>query len=251
MKIKYTKSIVAFIDVLGFTNLIYSQRNESIENYYNYIITDFQANLKSNFKYTLISDSIVIYSNYSEENFFNLCKALSSIQAKLLFLRVIVRGGISFGNLYTNKKNNIIVGEGLVKAYKLESLAFYPRIIIDREFIRDFSAGTSDFLKKSNVSLSYEQSEINEGYIWIDYIKFLVSSSTILYKGERYLFLYDFLKENYYSNLYFQKYKWIISNLIYSLQYEVKYHKSYSGFSKSSRVKSKRAHELLFKFQQL
>ena len=37
MKIKFTDKIVAFIDVLGFSNIVYSQDNSRIQEYFSYV----------------------------------------------------------------------------------------------------------------------------------------------------------------------------------------------------------------------
>ena len=47
--------------------------------------------------------------------------------------RVLIRGGITTGDIYIDK--NIIFGEGLIKAVELESNAIFPRIILDEKAI--------------------------------------------------------------------------------------------------------------------
>lgn len=42
-----------------------------------------------------------------------------------------IRGGISFGKIYHDKDKNRILGSGLNKAFNLEGVADFPRIIVD------------------------------------------------------------------------------------------------------------------------
>ncbi len=250
MKIRYKKSIVAFIDVLGFSNLIFNEKLDKIEVYYNYLLSDFRQFFKAEFKFTLISDSIVIYCNYNENNFKQLCYILSIIQGKLLLLKILVRGGISLGNLYVNKQKNVIVGDGLIKAYKLESEAIYPRIIIDREFIKIFSSGpTSEFGRNiGNISFDYRNS--NDGYFFVDYVGHLIGIRSF-YQNNRANILFEFIKENYYTNAHYPKFKWLLDKTISCLTYQAKYHSTHGGLSKKSMLKRKYTSEFLTKFKQL
>ena len=138
MEINFTNKIVAFIDVLGFKNLVLSKDVTLLETYFEYVTTELQKYIEeNNFEYLLISDSIIVYCNYNTSFFINLIQIISMIQAKLLCSRIIIRGGISFGNLFVDKEENIIVGEALVNAYSLENEAKFPRVIIDRRFLKD------------------------------------------------------------------------------------------------------------------
>lgn len=47
---------------------------------------------------------------------------------------MLIRGGVAIGCHYED--NNIIFSEGLIKAYKLESKAVFPRIILDDELVQ-------------------------------------------------------------------------------------------------------------------
>jgi len=54
---------------------------------------------------------------------------ISVIAARLLRIGLLVRGGLTMGNIY--HANGVVFGEGLVEAYTLESrVANYPRVIL-------------------------------------------------------------------------------------------------------------------------
>lgn len=69
MKISYQDRMVAFIDVLGFSSLVYSKSIEPIQNYYRYVLEEFTEDLKHyQFRYYLISDSIVVHLQIDKVN---------------------------------------------------------------------------------------------------------------------------------------------------------------------------------------
>ena len=139
MKINYQNKIVAFLDVLGFKNLIYSDSTKSINSYYDFVLSNFDKAVKEkSIDYLLISDSIVIYSKQNVKDFEILLKTINVPQAGLLAKGILLWGAISYGQLYVNKSKNVIVGTGLINAYKLELKAKYPRVIIDRSIVKLF-----------------------------------------------------------------------------------------------------------------
>jgi hypothetical protein len=149
MKIPYENRIVAFIDILGFASLVsrLSLEPDLHEQLYS-ALAQFKsfkaASMKDNTAYTglemsVFSDSIVISGNESE--LYSVAYACSWLQAQLLGRSVLVRGGISWGN--TCHQDEFLYGEGMLKAYRIESTAaVYPRIVIDPNLINP----TSDWI---------------------------------------------------------------------------------------------------------
>lgn len=151
MKVEqYTKYYVAYLDILGFKNLIDKTNStcQSILKIYksfellhrlhketfNSKQVDKQVNMK------VMSDSICFYIEYNRPN------ALSSLisyctlfQYNLLTLPtsflpqpIFIRGGIALGEMFI--EDDIVFGPALIKAYLLEkNNAQFPRIIILRE----------------------------------------------------------------------------------------------------------------------
>lgn len=156
--VDYVDSIVVFIDILGFQELInesYSKKNskgnkeiiakiyDSVQIIRTILNIDEQNNIDEQFdienKYFVacFSDSIVISFPYNKTN--ELLDSLNQIQLLLINLStngIIVRGGITRGLIYTSQMFQIIFGPGLVEAYQLESkAAHYPRIILDKTLL--------------------------------------------------------------------------------------------------------------------
>lgn len=158
---EYENRIVAFIDILGFSEMIRnSEENEDV-----FItvhkaleeIRNINRNLQSETREkslgrqeALFSDNIVIsYSTNSPEAEFELIYDAMFLQLCLLYEGVLVRGGITTGKLFHN--SNMIFGPALVRAYELESKhAIYPRVLVDDNcvngsgtvFSRDFDGLT-------------------------------------------------------------------------------------------------------------
>jgi len=96
---------------------------------------------------SVFSDSIAISGEPSR--FRDVWWTAGWLQADLLYDGVLLRGGISVGD--THHSNGILYGDGMLRAYRIESsAAVYPRIVIDpcllgqvmdresRFFARDF-----------------------------------------------------------------------------------------------------------------
>lgn len=168
--IQYERRLVAFIDVLGFRDLIKNSESNptSLENIYNAInyfknwgkpeswnlktieieedakkigVDLFNINGKSNC--TCFSDSIVVSVSISESDinaiFSTLVANISFFGANIIQKGILIRGAITIGNLIHEDKG-IIMGQGFIDAYNLESkLACFPRIIISDKLIKELN----------------------------------------------------------------------------------------------------------------
>lgn len=207
MEIKYENKIVAFIDVLGFSNLVYSDKLEPITHYYEMILTDFkEAAIKKDLKFLMISDSIVVHAPQTRDSFFAVVKVLSSLQHRLLLKGILIRGAISFGKLYVNETDNIIVGSGLINAYNLEMKAIYPRIIIDRNMIPLYWKGSDDFIKKTgHLIRNTAPLPYIHDYPFID----LGMAVALDFQASKFQSVITTIREHYYNNDHIVKYEWL------------------------------------------
>lgn len=135
---------MAFLDILGFSNIVLSESPKYIENIFETIkkcknsikqdkcawSSEYDCLSENTFVY-IMSDSVVIAikSDISGALDF-LIRWCKEIQIQLLLKhKRVVRGGVSRGLYYQDRE--IAFGNGLVKAYKIENTAKYPRIVID------------------------------------------------------------------------------------------------------------------------
>ncbi|MFB0967409.1 MAG: hypothetical protein QMB15_08180 [Cloacibacterium sp.] len=164
-EVKYEERLVAFIDILGFKEIVKQSEKEpskvellySVLNYLkNWEISknwdlklveieeDAQKRGVENFDIrgktnsTSFSDSIVVsvkVDNNVNEMASTLIVNLANIGAILFEQGILFRGGLTIGNIIHNE-NGTVFGQGLIDAYKLESsFAKYPRIILSDKLI--------------------------------------------------------------------------------------------------------------------
>ena len=142
---EYKNRIVAFVDILGFKNLVLSLDNNKAlhERLYSalseiksvYSHSQSQNSAQSDLEVSIFSDSVVISS---DKNIFSIIWTCGWLQAKLLGIGILTRGGISQG--LTVHQQDVLYGKGMLKAYEIESTsAIYPRIVIDPELLQSLN----------------------------------------------------------------------------------------------------------------
>ena len=249
MKIKYQDSIVAFIDVLGFSRLVYASDNTQIEAYFTYVVDDLKQQLTgTGFEYLLISDSIVVVANNDLLNLKILVKLLSKIQAKLLSRGVLLRGAISAGPLHVDRDTSIVVGPGLIRAYELERSAIYPRIILDRGFIPHYYGSTNGLLDDFSDWLTVDAiPRYADGVLYINYPRYLAMHNTFYLNG-RMDKVISMFKDHYYSNEHYEKYDWLRAHIVHQLNACLDHDLGADNPSKQTKAKIKKIQAVLPKF---
>jgi len=170
-KVVYKERFVAFLDILGYEDLIH--QNELLStitiNHLERVIEDVKSQLHPEgadklFSTKLFSDCFCISCDYCEDNIWTMLFALANIQFQLATEGISLRGGLATGLHY--ESDNIIFSQGLIKAYKLEKNATNPRIIIDDALLGMIKKHQScnRFIKKAP-----------DGYYFIDYIESIFS----------------------------------------------------------------------------
>jgi len=164
--IQYEERLIAFIDILGFKDivrrsersprtlkLIYDSlsflkmRENSSKWDIQLIEIEEDAQKRNMAKFNItnrtfcssFSDSIAVSVSYDEdsinESFSTLVANLSFVGARLMTNGILFRGGITSGNIHA--ENGIIFGQGLIDAYELESkIARFPRILISDKLLK-------------------------------------------------------------------------------------------------------------------
>lgn len=139
---KTSEHIVAFIDVLGASEIIKQNSNESL-NTVHFVYEDslrkaemiYSAEEVAGIKpiVKIWSDNIVVAVPIIEGNYFSALFSIivlsTVIQSEFLAHNYLVRGGISVGDFFSD--DIMTWGNALLDSYKLESnVAIYPRIVI-------------------------------------------------------------------------------------------------------------------------
>lgn len=162
--ISYKKSFVAFLDVLGFKNLVKSNKLNQINMYFSILKQEINRlksiDEKTEIGYIVISDSIIMTIPLDEHNVDSsieertnklrqLCIAIGFIQQRLALHNIWLRGAIACGDTYFNQEDMQVVGPAYIDAFLLEQeKAKYPRVIIDSKVIQFLNYPSADALMK-------------------------------------------------------------------------------------------------------
>lgn len=189
--------IVAFVDILGFSNMVKSDcenRSDSIRYFEVLREVNKETQKIGECTITQFSDSVIFSLPLSEENYIKMIEILAEYQRKLLYHNIICRGAIAYGKHY--KEDDFMFSQALIEAYQLESKeAIYPRIIISKnlleyikpfiqhppsclvqekdgfyfvDYLRDADKERSlKCLKKFDLSISAECLAVKEKYYWL------------------------------------------------------------------------------------
>lgn len=167
INLNYERRIVAFIDILGFREIVKQSEKDTtkIQLLYSVLefLKDWETSEKWNLKFieieesaqmkgiekfdirgktnsTAFSDSIVISvktDNDVNEMVSTLVSNLANIGSILMEKGILFRGGMTIGNVI-HKENGTVFGQGLIDAYSLETkAALYPRIILSDELLKE------------------------------------------------------------------------------------------------------------------
>ena len=149
---------VAFIDVLGFKQKINSQSASDLGEKYRRVLgnalekysmdVDFSSepsffpDMKSTDEYCIsyvFSDSIILSSyDESESNCLRLLVFAFRLARTMIAQGFIIRGGISYGDMYVDSENSIFVGTALTEAYELEMKQEWAGITIHNKLVEAF-----------------------------------------------------------------------------------------------------------------
>ena len=146
---EYNNYFVAFVDVLGFKNIIDSYSRDKVYELFSRNFKRSIANIIKNgeslingdeIHYKTMSDSIVFYVKEDAKNaLFGLLANCATFQASLLAMDtpILTRGGVSYGGFFID--GDIMFGPALTSAYLLESQnAKYPRIIMNHSLLLQY-----------------------------------------------------------------------------------------------------------------
>lgn len=175
--IEYQNCYVAFLDMLGFSNIcknksmscsdilkilsvnsvINSSIIGSVEN--NPVARHFfPADVTKSIYYSIMSDSIFIATPNNKAGLQYMLQICTIIQNFLLENKILLRGGITKGEFFGD--NDIAFGPALVDAHYIEeTIAIYPRIVLSKEVIDDINTENDSY-----ADLLYKQSKEDSLY---------------------------------------------------------------------------------------
>lgn len=166
---QYTQYYVAFLDILGFKNLVDGPQATCQDILKIYKAFDAMQKVyfgedygeMQDVKMKVMSDSICLYIEADKPN--SLCSLVSfctAFQYDLLTISpsIFVRGGITLGDMYV--KDDIIFGPALTEAYLLEEKnAKVPRIIMRKETLDRGKESADDESQKILMSWTFRDED--------------------------------------------------------------------------------------------
>lgn len=203
----YSKRIIAFVDILGFKEKVEKsvKSEEEAKNLHRALKRIYKVKSDNESKgfmnmrgmgveVTTFSDSAVISYPAERDNLLYLILDLIHMQLDLALDDVLLRGGLTIGELYHD--GNIVYGPAMNMAYKIESeVAVYPRIIVDNPAIEqycEFAAGDEYDLNDINsllrkdadgfyfVDMLHQDQEMNDAgteyYEWLCVLKQIIEN---------------------------------------------------------------------------
>lgn len=177
---EYREHFVAFLDILGFKAFIDHEACETIYQIFEIIharsksalnYNGFQIQAFEKIQHKILSDSVLIFIDAEiEDSFPTLLMICTQLQRALANREdpILLRGGIAKGSLYY--EDDIIYGQGLTRAYLLESnLAKYPRVIFTGETLEAGRKSTKYmFPELDGLGLGFVEDK--DGLYIIDYL---------------------------------------------------------------------------------
>jgi hypothetical protein len=136
-----TYHFVAFIDILGFSDMVEQDCNgpstdavflpkllEVHKKAFSY------ASKCAGAKVTQFSDSIILALPYAADDFAAVVDHVALLQQSLLQDGILSRGGLSYGKHYSDEE--FIFSDALIRAYKIErDRAIFPRVVVDEDLL--------------------------------------------------------------------------------------------------------------------
>ena len=181
----YEDRIVAFVDILGFKDLVDSSKDDvkvlrnitsALSTLYEWIWQWEADGVDSSFAFTQFSDSVVLSALADTQDSFEMLLQLMLGIVDIAYSNgIIVRGGISRGKLIHDRE--MVVGPAMVDAYLLENtIAKYPRIVISEELKNEFEVNLQEYVD-SQPNLSeipafnkiFKQDDV-DGLWYMDYV---------------------------------------------------------------------------------
>jgi len=178
-RLETTKHLIAYIDILSGKGLIL---NDSLDNNLNTInkiynfalnfVNTMSQNSSCDVKIKIFSDNILITLKPLKDDSYNVDIGVNNFLCLLSFLQIhalneniLLRGGVTVGDICINKV--LAWGTGLISAIKLEEEnAIYPRIIIDREADNIFG----NIYAKEPSRFNFPILQDHDGWRFIDYL---------------------------------------------------------------------------------
>jgi hypothetical protein len=172
---KVDEHFVAFIDILGFAEKVKSDFSKAEINESSNFDLIRQAivaaralgDVNSQISVQQFSDSIIVSMIYAPDGFPTFALACAKLQADLLAMKILVRGGLTYGKHYS--ADGFLYSQALIDAYKLESQeAINPRILCSEDIVYLIFKSEEDALNSGIINLDSDRNFYLNYAIYMD-----------------------------------------------------------------------------------
>jgi hypothetical protein len=144
----YSSKYVAFLDVLGFGDLVGRgdddpQMRSIVVDVIGVLRRTLAQNPRVGFRFTHFSDSIVISADCNLYGLHAVFSGCRMVARNLLSRGFLLRGGIVMGNVTHTEE--LLFGTGMIAAYELDRSGGAPRIILDPSIVAEVASYGADF----------------------------------------------------------------------------------------------------------
>lgn len=136
----YTERVVGFVDILGFGEAVRrADTNTALRGQLLTALRTIQSAPNeiddADLRVQTFSDSLILSAKSTYEGLWRLLLLIKDLALQMLELGLLIRGGVTIGNIYHD--NRVVFGVGVNEAYRLEStVAKYPRIVLARTAVQ-------------------------------------------------------------------------------------------------------------------
>lgn len=166
--------VVAFIDILGSSQILSADDEERLQEYLRgikglYTLVQEDPTI-DNLK--MFSDNVLIYTESdTSEDVEALISSVAMIQWTVMHdFHMLIRGGVVIDKIshIPEDPNDFIIGKAIVRAHEMESRnAIYPRIVVAPEVLKKYAPDDEGSLIKTDwdcAFVDYLQTTVNEGF---------------------------------------------------------------------------------------
>lgn len=130
-------SVVAFLDVLGFSAMVEQDSTLKEQKFlpmFVEIFSELAQDVHEQVSLRMFSDSIIVEATLNPANFAKVLEVVGILQRRFLQRHVLLRGGVAFGKHY--RDDFVTFSQALVAAYEIESrVARVPRVVVSPDLL--------------------------------------------------------------------------------------------------------------------
>lgn len=153
-KIKYTERWFAHLDLMGFSNLVVNGGIDDVLEAYEKALEALEEKVAihkgSGVSHTWFSDTFLIFSQGKSEEEFKIVEQITRLFfQQLIYNKIPVRGAITYGGFYSQKRKNLFVGPALVDSYQYGEDQKWVGLIITPSAVKQLDDLSASELYKS------------------------------------------------------------------------------------------------------